>query len=344
MQLVQDDTIKKYMLSRQYQVDIHNESLFSRSSNYFTRKQFPISEEIEEEMDKCIMNETKVLPGRQVFAIRRFVLRNVFDESQMISPICSPKRTVEEVEQELLETNNDIDREFQELEEQVERARAIRIVFKECNIVTVNCSPSPSKSAEQSEDDRPLKCFTRKRKIENVVTIGSVDDDGSSKTRQKHKRKRKEQIFDDDSSMTSSDSEFRMSEDKASQSQEQTEDEETEKMQFEETYDRELDWYISNLPKSTVLAILYIIKDLLAANPLKEPTKAEFYSSKADISKRCEKFVKGLNDLSWERIRGVTKSMFRKHKGNFQKSNLQKYNNFKDLAISYYELCTSDNV
>ena len=96
------------MLSRQYQVDIHNESLFSRSSNYFTRKQFPISEETEEEMDKCIMNETKVLPGRQVFAIRRFVLRNVFDESQMISPICSPKRTMEEVEQELLETNNDI--------------------------------------------------------------------------------------------------------------------------------------------------------------------------------------------------------------------------------------------
>ena len=147
-----------------------------------------------------------------------------------------------------------------------------------------------------------MKCFTRKRKIENVVAIGSADDDDSSKTRQKHKRKRKEQIFDDDSSMTSSDSEFRMSEDKASQSQEQTEDEETEKMQFEETYDRELDWYISNLPKSTVLAILYIIKDLLAANPT-FCTKAEFYSLKADISKRCEKFVEGLNDLSWERIR-----------------------------------------
>ena len=208
------------MLSRQYQKDIHNESLFLRSSNYFTRKQFPVSEEIEEEMDKCIMNEAKVLPGHQVFAIRRFVLRNVFDESQMTSPICSPKRTMEEVEQELLETNNDIDREFQELEEQVERARAIRIVFKECNIVTVNCSPSPSKSTEQSEDDRPLKNFTRKRKIENIVTSGSVDDDDSSKTRQKHKKTRREQIFDDDSYMTSSDSEFSMSEYKASQSQE----------------------------------------------------------------------------------------------------------------------------
>ena len=98
------------------------------------------------------------------------------------------------------------------------------------------------------------------------------------------------------------------------QSPEQTEDKETEKMQFDKTYDRELDWYISNLPKSTALAILYLIKDLLATNPLKEPTKAEFYSSKADISRRCKKFVEGLEDLSWERIRGVTKSMYRKHR------------------------------
>ena len=63
-----------------------------------------------------------------------------------------------------------------------------------------------------------------------------------------------------------------------------------------------------------MLAILCIIKDLLAANPrMKEPTKSEFYLRKSDITKISEKFLEGLVDLNRERIRGVTKSMWGKH-------------------------------
>ena len=54
-------------------------------------------------------------------------------------------------------------------------------------------------------------------------------------------------------------------------------DSKEEKMTFDETYDRKNDWFISNLPKSTVLVILYIVKDLLTSHPMKEPTKGEFY-------------------------------------------------------------------
>lgn len=48
-------------------------------------------------------------------------------------------------------------------------------------------------------------------------------------------------------------------------------------MAFDETYDRTNDWFISNLPKSTILVILYIIKDFLTTNPLKEPTKSVLF-------------------------------------------------------------------
>ena len=53
-----------------------------------------------------------------------------------------------------------------------------------------------------------------------------------------------------------------------------------EKMTLDETYDRNNDWFISGLPKSTVLTILYFVKDFLTSNPLKEPIKKEFYSRK----------------------------------------------------------------
>ena len=106
------------------------------------------------------------------------------------------------------------------------------------------------------------------------------------------------------------------------------------------TYDRKNDWFISNLPKSTVLTILYIVKDLLTSNPLKEPTKREFYSWKEETEAVNETFVKCIDDMKWERIRGVTKSMWRKHKDNHQKNNLEKFNNFKILAEGYFEMRT----
>ena len=60
--------------------------------------------------------------------------------------------------------------------------------------------------------------------------------------------------------------------------------------------------------------ILYIIKDFLTANPLKKPTKSEFYLKKADIEAMNPTFVQCIDDFTWERIRGVTKAMYRKHK------------------------------
>ena len=114
-----------------------------------------------------------------------------------------------------------------------------------------------------------------------------------------------------------------------------------EKMTWDETYDRNNDWFISGLPKSTVLTILYIVKDLLTSNPLKEPTKKEFYSRKEEIEAINETFVECINDMKWNRIRGVTKSVtWRKHKDNHQKNNLEKFNNFESLAEVYFEMRT----
>ena len=97
-----------------------------------------------------------------------------------------------------------------------------------------------------------------------------------------------------------------------------------EKMTLDETYDRNNDWFISGLPKSTVLTILYIVKDFLTSNPLKEPTKKEFYSRKEEIEAINETFVECINDMNWKRIRGVTKSMWRKHKKDHEQNNLVK--------------------
>ena len=71
-EMVANDSIKLYMLSPQYQKDIKNQSLFNKGSTYFFRKQFPVSEKLISEIDIHIMKKAKVLPGRQVFAIRTF--------------------------------------------------------------------------------------------------------------------------------------------------------------------------------------------------------------------------------------------------------------------------------
>ena len=83
------------------------------------------------------------------------------------------------------------------------------------------------------------------------------------------------------------------------------------------------------------------MKDLLTSNPLKEPTKKEFYSRKEEIEAINETFVECINDMKWNRIRGVTKSVtWRKHKDNHQKNNLEKFNNFESLAEVYFEMRT----
>ena len=82
------------------------------------------------------------------------------------------------------------------------------------------------------------------------------------------------------------------------------------------------------------------MKDFLTSNPLKEPTKKKFYSRKEEIEVINETFVQCINDMDWKRIRGVTKSMWCKHKKNHEQNNLEKFNNFKSLAESYFEMRT----
>ena len=97
-EMVANDSIKLYMLSPQYQKDIKNQSLFSKGSTYFFRKQFPVSEKLISEIDIHIMKKAKVLPGPQVFAIRTFIFGNFFEYSQLLDPICSQPATSEQIE------------------------------------------------------------------------------------------------------------------------------------------------------------------------------------------------------------------------------------------------------
>ena len=98
------------MLSPQYQKDIKNQSLFSKDSTYFFRKQFPVSEKLTSEIDIHIMTKAKVLPGPQVFAIKIFVFQNFFEDSQLLDPIYSQPTTSKEIEKELDETRKETDK------------------------------------------------------------------------------------------------------------------------------------------------------------------------------------------------------------------------------------------
>ena len=145
--MVANDSIKLYMLWRQYQKDIKNQSLFSKDSEYFCRKQFPVSEQVTSEVDIYVMKKAKVLPGPQVFAIRTFVFENFFDENEMLDPICSQPLTSEQVDKELSETRKEVeeevDEEIEKLEEVLQkrkRKRIARISDKDEEVDDVNKS------------------------------------------------------------------------------------------------------------------------------------------------------------------------------------------------------------
>ena len=93
-------------------------------------------------MDQYTLEKAKVLTGRQVVIIRRFVFRNFFNESNMNLPIHSPAKRREEPEKEISEINKEIDKEFEELENEVEKKHAIRNFSEESNIISSTSSPS----------------------------------------------------------------------------------------------------------------------------------------------------------------------------------------------------------
>ena len=157
--MVANDSIKLYMLWRQYQKDIKNQSLFSKDSEYFCRKQFPVSEHVRSEVDIYVMEKAKVLPGPQVFAIRTFVFENFFDESEMFDPICSQPLTSEQVDKELSETRKEVeekvDEEIEKLEEEVlqklKKKRIARISDEDEEVDDVN--KSKEKNSEKDVTD-----------------------------------------------------------------------------------------------------------------------------------------------------------------------------------------------
>ena len=53
-ELISDGSIRSFMKTKEYQKQIKNQSLWNVSSTYFMKKQYPVSEEISDEIDRYI--------------------------------------------------------------------------------------------------------------------------------------------------------------------------------------------------------------------------------------------------------------------------------------------------
>ena len=122
--MVANDSIKLYMLSKQYQKDIKNQSLFSK--DYFSRKQFPVSEEVTSGVDIYVMKKASLARATSA-CIRTFVFENFFEESELIDPTCSQPLTSEQVDRELAKKRKEVEvgvnEEIEKLEEEVQPKR-----------------------------------------------------------------------------------------------------------------------------------------------------------------------------------------------------------------------------
>ena len=81
---------------------------------------------------------------------------------------------------------------------------------------------------------------------------------------------------------------------------------------IDETFDRHIDWYIpkSNIKKSLALQVLYVIKDFLSDNCRKEPTRSEIQNKITELSDINPHFIEDIEELTWDKLRGITKSMW----------------------------------
>ena len=107
-----------------------------------------------------------------------------------------------------------------------------------------------------------------------------------------------------------------------------------------EIFDKDTDWYIpkSDVKKTVVLKVLYVIKDMLSGNYLKEPQKSEVYSKMKYLEDRNPEFTNELKDMGWTKLRGITKAMWRKHKKDKQDKDLNKYKDFIKLSEKLWEV------
>ena len=107
-----------------------------------------------------------------------------------------------------------------------------------------------------------------------------------------------------------------------------------------EIIDKDTDWYIpkSDVKKTVVLKVLYVIKDTLSGNYLKEPQKSEIYSKMRYLEDRNPEFTNELKDMGWTKLRGITKAMWRKLKKDKQDKDLNKYKDFIKLSEKLWEV------
>ena len=163
--MVANDSIKLYMLSKQYQKDIRNQSLFSK--DYFSRKQLPISEEV----DIYVMKKASLARATSA-CIRTFVFENFFEESELIDLTCSQPLTSEQVDRELAKTRKEVkeevNEEIEKLEEEVQQKekRIARISDEDEEVDYVNNSnkESSEKGLTDSKEEKMTFDETNGRK------------------------------------------------------------------------------------------------------------------------------------------------------------------------------------
>ena len=75
--------------------------------------------------------------------------------------------------------------------------------------------------------------------------------------------------------------------------------------ELEKGFDTQTYWYVPkpDIDKTTILKVLFIIKDLISGNYLKEPTKVEIYSKIRYYEDRNPEFTSELKEMSLTKLR-----------------------------------------
>ena len=106
-----------------------------------------------------------------------------------------------------------------------------------------------------------------------------------------------------------------------------------------ESFNREKDWYIptSNIKKSLVLQVLYVIKDFLSGIYTKEPKRLEIQNKIMELPDTNPHFTENIKELSWDKLRGIMKAMWCKYKKDKENHWLEKCKSNVRLSIKLWE-------
>ena len=108
--------------------------------------------------------------------------------------------------------------------------------------------------------------------------------------------------------------------------EEESEDDEPMSCGIGETFSPKLDWFVSTIhKKSTILSVLYVIKDLLGIHPEKEITRKEFTESLKSLQRLNPNFGEILEEMNWTKLSYITKAVWCKYNNDRKKGYLTKY-------------------